>query len=617
MPHRPLSPAFILAVVISCSVLSGLILWETARRARSFALDDIRLRSAYSLDLVVENLRGELEKYSFQPRLLSYSPVLIDALKGDPSGPAVALANGELERTNLTTGALATYLMNADGLTIAASNWSSDKPFVGKNFHFRPYFKNAIEGRLGRSFALGTTSGQRGYFFAYPVKDATKTLGVVVVKMDVSRLETGWRFGDDQILVLDDEGVIFLSSKPDWRLKTFAPLEPKARERLVTARRYSDAPLEALAVSRRPDEEIVEVERKSAGTAAALPRKYLAVSVDMEEAGWRVMILADASGIATRVQIALLVVGFMLASAVLASLNIYQRRRRLNERLEMQEEAKVSLEAKVDERTKDLSLAVSQLQQEVSDRQRTEADLRRTQEELIQASKLSALGRLSAGLSHELNQPLTAIRNYAENARVFLNRQDTATADANLGRIAEMSERMARIIRNLRTYARNEPVGSRPTPLNQTIRDAIVLLEPKIRAAGIDVDLDLADDGLNVIGGEVRLQQVFMNLIANAIDAMVDAPKRKLSIKATHRDDGVVVSIRDTGPGIDPDVARRLFDPFFTTKEVGQGTGLGLSITYGIVKQFGGRIEVGNTPDSGAEFLVTLQPAHSSQEAAE
>ena len=606
--------------IVGAVLLSGFILWETARYARSVALDEIRVRNAYTLDLVVENLRGELAKYSFQPRLLASSTILVDALRRHPAEPFVDRANSELERINEVTGALATYLMDKDGLTVAASNWSSDKPFVGRNFSFRPYFKEAMQGHLGRFSALGTTSGERGYYFAHPVRHEGKTIGAVVVKMAVARLETAWRASDDVVLVLDEEGIVFLSSMPEWRLNAVTPLTAAARKRLSETRRYNGEPHHQLSLSRAPDSDIIEIgETGPAGTSKATgkTRKFLAVSAPMNEAGWRVMILADASGVAYRVQIALLVVGFMLASAFLASLNIYQRRRRLNERLELQETAKAELEEKVKERTKDLSRAVARLRAEVSERQRAEEDLRRTQEELIQASKLSALGRLSAGLSHELNQPLTAIRNYAENARVFLSRQNTSTADANLGSIVEMGERMARIIRNLRTYARNEPVGSRPARLLQSIRDAIDLLQPELRNAGIEVDLEFTDEELMVVGGDVRLQQVFVNLISNAIDAMAESPRRQLRISVETHASEVTIAISDTGPGIKATDINRVFDPIFTTKEVGKGTGLGLSITYGIVNQFGGRIDATNNEEGGATFTVTLQRAQTRREAAE
>jgi two-component system C4-dicarboxylate transport sensor histidine kinase DctB len=604
-------------ILLGCTCLVALIILAiTAGRARELATADIRLQSAHTLSLVVENLRGELAKYAFQPRLLSNSAVLIDALAPGADNATRRRANDELLRANTITGASDTYLMNRDGLTIAASNWAFEKTFVGRNFNFRPYFQDAMQGRLGRFSALGTTSGERGYYFSHPIHARGEIAGVVVVKMDVAALESTWRSPEAEILVVDDDGIIFLSSRPEWRLRAIEPLGPDERDRLRSSQRYADAPLDDLELTRHQGSDIVEI-ATAADPTRLQASSYLWQSAEMADAKWRVVILADASRVADDVRVALLVAGFMLVSLFLAGLNLYQRRRRLNDRLVVQEAAKAELEARVIERTKDLSRAVAKLRSEVSERQRAEAHLRRTQEELIQSSKLSALGRLSAGLSHELNQPLTAIRTYAENGRAFLQRNETQRTLVNLGSIVEMCERMARIIRNLRSYARDEVPEARPVNLMAPIRNALNLLDAELRKSRIAVELDAAGDGPMVMGGDVRLQQVFVNLISNAIDAMKDMPLRWLRIAVEPAHNDIVITVSDSGRGIAVEDLNRVFDPFFTTKEIGQGTGLGLSITYGIVKQFGGDIAAANTPEGGAIVTVKLLRANPRQEAAE
>ncbi len=620
MANKP-SFRFVATILAVAAILSVLALMQAAQQARLSAVDELRRSTTNTLRLVVENLNGELAKYSFQPRLLASSTGMTSALANPPRNGDYGSVSEELARISGVTGALATYLMNRDGLTVASSNWASEGPFVGRNFSFRPYFQEAMQGRLGRMFALGTTSGERGYFFAYPVRHEGEIVGAVVVKMDVSILERGWQSQAHEILVVDDFGVVFLSSRPEWRLKSLGVLPADVRQHLEQSRRYADRRIAPLELVSDPQSDIISIGPGAAdpefGSLRPVQRKFFVLETGMADAGWRVMILADATVIDERVRFALLIAGFMLASVALLALNISQRRRRLNERLELQEAAKTQLEGRVLERTKDLSRAVSQLQSEVDERERAEADLRRTQEELIQASKLAALGRLSAGLSHELNQPLTAIRGYAENARVFLSREDQPMADANLGRIAEMSERMARIIRNLRTYARNESVGERPTVIQQPIRDALALLDSELRKADVEVVLDVGEADIWVIGGDVRLQQVFVNFISNAIYAMTGGSERRLEVRAAIVDDEVSVTVSDTGSGIAPDDLARVFDPFFTTKDVGQGTGLGLSISYGIIKSFGGRIGVSSGRERGTTFDVRLRPAKLQREAAE
>ncbi|MEQ8823418.1 MAG: ATP-binding protein [Filomicrobium sp.] len=595
------------------------MLWKTGQTARDYELNEIRQRSANTLQLVVENLRGSLAKYSFQPRLLSNSKLMIDALQPGATKQEIVRANAELKRANGVTGASATYLMDKTGLTVAASNWDQPKAFVGRNFNYRPYFTQAINGYLGRFFALGTTSGKRGYYFSYPVRSEDGIIGVLVVKMDVTNLEADWKHQTNEILVVDNSGVVFLSSRPDWRLRTIEKLSADARQYLQDTRRYLGAPLKPLGLRTISNEGLVDVAAAPADTASrdGLRKRYLLSETPMQEAEWRVIILADAAHVEQWATGAVLLVATLLLSAALAAMNIYQRRRRLMERFEFQEAAKAELEAKVSDRTKDLSAANQQLREEITERQRAEADLNRTQEELIQASKLSALGSLSAGLSHELNQPLTAIRNYAENARVFLSRDDQTTTDANLGRIIEMGDRMSRIIRNLRTYARNESLEARPVRIVSPINEALALLEPQLRKSGVAVDLNSGDGETKVMGGDVRLQQVFVNLISNAIDAMAQTSERRLKITVTEDGNEAVVSVCDTGPGIGQGIIAQVFDPFFTTKEVGRGTGLGLSIAYGIIKRFGGSITVRDKPGTGAEFTIRLPIATAGREAAE
>lgn len=617
MPSRLTSRLPLLALLATSIAAAGALLWQTADWARHVALGDIRERSTRTLELIVENLTGELARYGIMPDVLSSHPSIVRALSS-PDEPALAAAlNVELERINAASGALDTYVMNRDGLTIAASNWSTERPFVGNNFSYRPYFQIAMQGRLGRYFALGTTSGERGYFFAYPVRSGEQILGAVVVKMDVARLEASWRSADSEIIVVDEEGVVFLSSRADWRLRAMEPLSPEASARLVEQRRYPEGALAPLTLTRLEADGHEFLELPAEGDRPGTPATYMFLSHPMPEAGWSVAILADTAPVPRHVNDALAVVGFMLATIVFAATNIYQRRRRLSDRLAYQEAARADLERKVRERTQDLVEANESLRVEIGERQRAEAELRRTQDDLIQASKLAALGQMAGGLSHELNQPLAAIRAYAGNARAFLDRGEPAKVDGNLAGIAELTERMARIIRNLRTYARKEPIATRPTPLAPAITEALALLDSRIAEEGVEVILDLPALPLVVVGGDVRLQQIFVNLVGNALDAMRGQPRRQLTVAAHEEADCVVATVRDTGPGIAEQDLARVFDPFFSTKEVGDGMGLGLSITYGIVQQLGGAITVANAVGGGALLTLRLRRALPQLEVAE
>ncbi len=326
----------------------------------------------------------------------------------------------------------------------------------------------------------------------------------------------------------------------------------------------------------------------------------------MPVAGWRVMLLAHTGDVDAVVGEALIIAGFIAVCLLLLAANIYQRRRRLNERMALQERAKAELEERVQCRTVELSEANAHLLTEVAERRRAEAERLLMQAELIQATKLAALGQMSAGLSHELNQPLAAIRSYSDTTRAFLALGQHGRVASNLSAISELTERMARIIRHLRTFARKEPTEVGPVLLRAAIEEALELLAPRLHSEQVTVKMAVSGRDIHVVGGHVRLQQVFVNLFTNAADAMHGVREKTLEIGIAEGADGVVATVRDTGTGIAPGVLRNIFDPFFTTKEVGQGLGLGLSISYGIVQQFGGSIKAANHPDGGAVFTVRL-----------
>ncbi|MFV2001371.1 MAG: sensor histidine kinase, partial [Paracoccaceae bacterium] len=263
-------------------------------------------------------------------------------------------------------------------------------------------------------------------------------------------------------------------------------------------------------------------------------------------------------------------------------------------------------EGRVEARTAELSSTNTALRREVFERHEAEGALRKAQADLVQAGKLSALGQMSAGISHELNQPLMAIRSFAENAETFLVRDKPAAAAQNLSRISELSRRMGRIIKNLRAFARQEREEITDVDLVGVIDAVLELSGRRLSDGGINVSWERPDAPVFVRGGEVRLQQVVMNLVSNAADAMADSPERKLQISIAAARGKMRLRVADTGPGIDD--PGRMFDPFYSTKEVGnsEGMGLGLSISYGLVQSFGGAIRGRNKPDGGAVFTVEL-----------
>jgi two-component system C4-dicarboxylate transport sensor histidine kinase DctB len=278
-------------------------------------------------------------------------------------------------------------------------------------------------------------------------------------------------------------------------------------------------------------------------------------------------------------------------------------------------QANLKLERQVSKRTAALNTSNTELRREAAEREEAQAALRRAQADLVQAGKLSALGQMSAGISHELNQPLMAIRSFADNATQFMARGKAERANENLSRISEMAERMARIIQNLRAFARQESVPQTRVSLTRVIASAVELTEGYLQDADVTLLYTPPKSPVWVRGGEVRLGQVFVNLITNAADAMTGGEVRRLTIDIDQAD-GVSVRFKDTGPGVEmPD---KVFDPFYTTKSVGgtSGMGLGLSISYGIVQSFGGQIRGSNLDGGGAMFTVRLERAEDVEGAA-
>jgi two-component system C4-dicarboxylate transport sensor histidine kinase DctB len=314
----------------------------------------------------------------------------------------------------------------------------------------------------------------------------------------------------------------------------------------------------------------------------------------MPPADWSVHVLLDIGGARGQARLAsaalLLVVGILAGVGVLW----WRRRYRMAKRIAAQENAKVELERRVAERT---------------------AELRRTQADLVQAGKLAALGQMSAALSHEINQPLAAARNYADSAAILIDRGDTARARENVGQIVALIDKMATIAQHLRNVARKPDAPMKVVDLAAQLAEALQMMAARLE--GVTVRVDLAPDLPRVLGGPVRLQQVLGNVISNAVDALEDRADRRIEITARVEGAQVLLDIRDHGPGVAGAIADRIFDPFFTTKRVGPGLGLGLSISYNILKDFGGDLRAANHPDGGAVFTLVLNVADARRMAAE
>lgn len=587
--------------IISLSLATAVVLSLTAHpRIERMALTQTGERAEATLRLAFEGLQGALRQYAPLPALVAERPLLLDVLKDPDNNGLLPFVNEQLRQTALRLDASDVYLMDMTGRTIAASSYRKELSFIGRNFAFRPYFTQARDGGLGQFAALGTTSGERGYFFASPVLDNTRVIGVLAIKISLERFEDAWRGGSDTIIVSDLNNIVFMSNRADWHFRSLTPLSDATRAEIEANRQYPLSRIAPLSRETKPfGEDFMLVTLGDAG-------EFISSSTRLFDAGWTVTVLtptgpARAQALAI---IATLILVILLAGTTGA---IYQQRRaRLAERFEAQRATQELLEARVAERTADLNVANRQLLQEVDDRTAAEQRLRKTQAELVQAGKLAALGQMSAALSHEFNQPLAAVKSYAENAATYLDRGRTDEARENVSRISMMADRMASISKHLRNFARRPQEKIGPIPLLPVIQDALDLMAPRLATGDARIEYTPLDRDIWVMGGRVRLQQVIVNLLTNAIDAMENDARPHIILSVHQTAPGWQVQVRDYGPGVTDDTLAQVFDPFFTTKSPGKGLGLGLSISYNIIKDFGGSLSAHNHAETGAVFVIDL-----------
>jgi len=580
LPRRPRWRSLALLAVCLAPLL-----WPLQHLAKQYYEGELAGQNRQTLDLYVANLLGTLHRYETLPQILGDLPALRAALADPLRLETLTNANRLLKDIATQTGAEVMYLMDTRGNTLAASNWDKHDSFVGRNFAFRPYYSEAIQGRLGRFFGQGTTSAKRGYFFAAAVRDRDEIIGALVVKVDLDHTETLWGKTPEQLLLTDHNGVVILTSRPDWRFRATRPLTDSEREAIAAIQPYPTQAPQPLKL---------------------VPEAWLIQTQPIEETGWQVSILAPRTLIDRSVNTVVAIGGAGLLVLMLLLGLIMQRRRHYMDRIDFEAHARQELEKRVIERTADLEGLNSRLKSEVLEREQAQQELVRAQDELVQAGKLSVLGTMSASISHELNQPLAAIRSYAENAEILLDHQRTDDARSNLKLISELTGRMASIIAHLRAFARRDRHAPESVALQPALDDALALLAKRRRAMAVELVRDLPEATLWVQAGETRLRQVLGNLLANALDALTEkANPRRLMLSAEQRDGNVYLYIRDNGPGFSSEALARAREPFFTTKTRTQGLGLGLAICDTLMRALGGELLLGNHPEGGA--LLTLQ----------
>nr|WP_167620203.1 ATP-binding protein [Paracoccus ravus] len=541
--------------------------WLTARFSET-----TRVRTELRSALYTGNLLSELQRTSVVPQLLARDPALISALvDNDFSGTSARLISAQKE-----IGAASIRLLDASGRTVG----STERNLIGTNYVQEPFYVESL--RSKDTVFTVSPSSQGGFEFAYSraVVSEGRTLGVVVVGADLTRLVRSWAGISDAIAVTDSSGQIILSTEPRWRGLTLP---------------------EALAVRSAPSAIARAFQVTADWTSHPVDAYVQGKAVMQAETripfrGWKMIAFTTYESVRERVNavLAMVIMGFAIMLA--AAFYLLSRRARVESAAYMRESA-------------DLRALNLRLTREIAERERVQKELRVAEQTVQQSSKLAALGEMSAGVSHELNQPLAAMKTYLAGARLLLQRGRAEEALSSFQRIDDLVERMGAITRQLKSYARKGGEAFEPVDLRAALSSALVMMEPQLRNRTIRLQRNIPRYPVMVYCDRIRLEQVIINLLRNAIDAIkaVRDPVIEITVSSGSH---AFLSVKDNGPGVSD--LEKLFEPFFTTKKPGEGTGLGLAISSGIASDFGGRLTAHNAEGEngrGAVFELEL-PLH-------
>lgn len=593
--------------------------------AEHHGISTARDEANHRLDLFASAVDGVIKRLEHVPPTIQLNDDVLALLDQPESPKRVLAANGYLRRLNAHLGSIAAYVLNDRGVVLASSNAEQgDDSSIGEDISFRPYFLEALSGRVGRHFAIGIKRNQPGYFVSHPIRDGARVVGVAAIKISLDAIDQTWEMLGAPALLADTNGVVILSSNPAWRYASLVQLPLERRVDLQLTRMYNNMriprfPL-AEALSIDDDGQLRDDPARAGplGLQAPPTSGMLVLSRTLDGMDWRLMLLADLRGVRQQAVVASLMSAVAAGFLVLLALHLAQRRRIVRQKLEAKlllERANAELEDKVARRTQDLTDANARLRTEVAEREQAETSLRAAQSELVQAAKMAVLGQLATGITHELTQPLGAIRTLSGNAIEFLKRGDWNALSGNLRIIGRLADQMGGIIQPLKGFARKSQPVAVETDVAHAVGNALFLYELPLRKQGVAVDNRCVPGQLHAWCDANRLEQVLINLIGNAIDAMADAPERTLTLQAQVEPADlpetrwVRIDVLDTGSGLCELASQRLFEPFFTTKAGGAGLGLGLAISRDIVREFHGEIEAANRPEGGARFSLRLPAA--------
>jgi two-component system C4-dicarboxylate transport sensor histidine kinase DctB len=549
--------------VVAVIILTGLF-YSASSVFRTLELS----QASAKLSLYRTTIENELQRLEHLPVIVADKITVRNAVQSRPS----ARLNQELLALSQDARAEAIYVMDVQGMTIAASNFAKTPTFLGKNYGFRQYFQEAMQGKRASLFAIGATTSRAGYFLSAPILRSGTPIGVAVVKLDLTRLTKILEQTNEMILVSNKDDIVVLSSRPEWRYRSLTALNVARRAEISEERQFGEEKLQVL-----------NWEMPSQNTAVLDGQEFLSLQAQLQNPFWTIRYLGDTRAIRERALLVVAVAAGMMALSALAFLAWRSGRLRF------------ALAASQKDRKR--------LQREIEVRRQAERRLTRAQEELKRSSKLAALGQLAASVTHELGQPISAMKNY-------LIAEEIAGEGAQSGLTGQLSSivaRMENITKQLRFFASDRGEDMAPVALQNVLRGALNLLQHDLDESKIALVQNLPEQDMIVMGNQQRLEQVVINVVRNAIMAVEDLADRQVVIDLEKMADGqVVLSIADTGTGLQGQTIDQLSEPFHTTRSSGEGMGLGLAISASIIQEHGGSLTAKDAKGGGAEFVITL-----------
>jgi two-component system sensor histidine kinase AauS len=597
---------FIPPLIVLLMVALGYVSYLVSERNGVKALSENGQRQ---LELHARTVESEINRYTYLPSVLELE-ANVSRLLNDPTPELRQNVNNYLEGLNRRSRSRAIYVLDTTGRVLATSNWRDADSYLGEDLSFRAYFQDAVRGQPGRFYGIGTTTGEPGYYLAHGLEENGRIIGVAVIKVRLEALEERWQRARLEAYVTDENGIIILSSDPARRLKSVRPLTPEIKERLARSLQYYWWPLnELVPLAREPLAEGVEKLTYPANSSVDHDHtqvSYLAQSTQLTDTPWHLTLLTPLEELRSEAARQGMLVAVVCALVAFLLIAWNERRKVLSTRLAAREALQAAndeLERKITERTADLRASNERLKGQIRERRQAEDTLRRAQDELVQAGKLAAIGQMSTSIAHELNQPLAALRTLSGNTVRFIERGALDTASTNLRTINDLVDRMGRITASLRAFARRGDDQGQAS-LGLAVAAALQVLNGRLE--NFDLQLHEQFDNVALKIDQTRLEQILVNLIGNALDAMHAQPLPELWLQGEMADGRYRLYVRDNGHGIDSEARKHLFEPFFTTKPGDHGLGLGLTLSASLAAAAGGTLGAEHPPGGGTAFILCL-----------